>query len=397
LSFIFRTSKQKAIEVGVAVAVASAKQKGSPKQKGSHLNPSKAKASAAAVVSNIALEASLQDSGDLELLLNYNVDGFDESEEESQIFTFVLAAKEVAKIDELESKLWDAFEKIRLLENPPRVEKKVAFLSLAASSAVASGGVVTWNGQSSGGFVRAVTTTHFDVAANNQSVTVLKRGVYQIHVRLGETNNGNGNALSLRVNGVSIAQCSQSDGGNHQNTAQITEIVQLEPNSVLSVVCGANGNSLADILKTRFTVLLLEEDDLGNVPSFLSLSSQTAAANGALVTWNGTQPNVIDTSLYTLAAQKQTVTVLKRGLYQIHVRVGQTNSANTTSLTLVLNGTNMAQCVQSDASGHQNTAQISEVALLESGAVLSVLCGASNNSLGDMLKTRFSIVLVSLV
>jgi len=35
----------------------------------------------------------------------------------------------------------------------------------------------------------------------------------------------------------------------------------LEAGSVLTVVCGANGNSVNDVLKTRFSVILLHKTD----------------------------------------------------------------------------------------------------------------------------------------
>jgi len=81
-------------------------------------------------------------------------------------------------------------------------------------------------------------------------------------------------------------------------------------------------------------------------------------------------------------------------LYQIHVRLGRTNTANSQSLVLQLNGSDLALCTQSDAHGHQNTAQITEIVLLDAGSVLTVACGANNNSIGEALKTRFTAVLL---
>jgi hypothetical protein len=356
----------------------------------------KRSSAAAAAIPPISMAAKIDKVGSLELVVKHVMAEL----EEEYSYRFLLAPKEVAKIDELESKLADAFEKIQELEIQVKVPKKkqttAAYASLSAASATGNGSVVSWNGQTTGPAVRTFTPSHFALSGDQRILTVLRRGLYQVHVRLGQTNNGNTASLLLRLNGGNLAQCVQSDGSNHQNTPQITEIVMLEAGSALTVVCGANGNSLGDILKNRFSVLLLEELEADESTKFLSLSAASATANGSVVTWNGetSGPAVraLSPTLYEVSANNQTITVLSRGLYQVHVRLGQTNSANTQSLLLRVNGEALAQCVQSDGNGHQNTAQITEIAMLEAGSALTVVCGANSNSLGDALKTRFSIL-----
>jgi len=95
------------------------------------------------------------------------------------------------------------------------------------------------------------------LSADNKQVNFIKSGLYQIHVRLGGTNSGNTQHLGLQVNGVDVAQCLQSDGNSYQNTAQITEILQILERDVVQVRCGCNNNSIAVALQTRLSILML--------------------------------------------------------------------------------------------------------------------------------------------
>ena len=82
--------------------------------------------------------------------------------------------------------------------------------------------------------------------------------MYQIHCRLGQTNNGNTQHLGLLINGIEIAQCLQSDANNHQNTAQITEVLEVTAAATLTVRCGAISNSIGQQLQNRLNIVLLE-------------------------------------------------------------------------------------------------------------------------------------------
>ncbi len=99
---------------------------------------------------------------------------------------------------------------------------------------------------------------HFFVKSpDHKTITVLKKGIYQVQIRLAGTNNGNTQSLALQVNRTDVAQCFQSDGNNHQNTAQIFEIISLKAKDELQVRCGCNGNSLASDNGNRFTIFYL--------------------------------------------------------------------------------------------------------------------------------------------
>lgn len=122
----------------------------------------------------------------------------------------------------------------------------------------------------------------------------------------------------------------------------------------------------------------------------MSVSSQIACASQQIVQWNGDAPAIVAPSHYQLSDDKRVVTVLVAGLYQVHVRLGGSNAANTQFLALVVNGQDYAKCLQSDASNHQNTAQIFELIPLNVNSTVHVRCGCHSNSLADTKGTRFS-------
>lgn len=116
---------------------------------------------------------------------------------------------------------------------------------------------------------------------------------------------------------------------------------------------------------------------------YMSVSSQTACGNQQMVTWNGGAPAVVTPSHFLLSADKCIVTVLVAGLYQVHVRLAGTQTANTQFLALVVDGGDYAKCLQSEANSHQNTAQILEIIPLKANSTVQVRCGCSSNSLAE--------------
>ena len=99
---------------------------------------------------------------------------------------------------------------------------------------------------------------HFFVkSSTHQTITVLKKGIYQVQVRLAGSNSGNTQSLALKVNETDVAQCFQSNANRHQNTAQIFEIIRLKAKDELQVRCGCNGNSLGSGNGNRFTIFYL--------------------------------------------------------------------------------------------------------------------------------------------
>jgi hypothetical protein len=129
--------------------------------------------------------------------------------------------------------------------------------------------------------------------------------------------------------------------------------------------------------------------------AYISLSSQQACANQHYVVWNGTGHSKTRPSHFTLSADNSKITIVKSGLYQVHVRLAQTNSLNTQHLGLLHDGVEIAQCLQSDGNAHQNTAQITEIVEIQAGSYIQVRCGANSNSLPSPLQSRLFILLLS--
>ena len=175
------------------------------------------------------------------------------------VFVFSLVPVGLDKIDVVEAKLRDAQEEIEALKfevatlkadvNPLKV---AVFLSLSSRDNTHNQAYVKWNGTDI-----KTNPDYFKISVNQDVVTILKSGVYQVHARLGQTNSANTCFLSLELNSSSFAKCLQSDATGHQNTAQLTELMRLNVNDRLAVKCGANGNSIANTEMTRFSILLL--------------------------------------------------------------------------------------------------------------------------------------------
>mmetsp|Transcript_1756 Transcript_1756/g.3609 ORF Transcript_1756/g.3609 Transcript_1756/m.3609 type:complete len:304 (+) Transcript_1756:55-966(+) len=168
-------------------------------------------------------------------------------------FVFALLPVGLEKVDMLEAKVRDAQEEIESLRAQLAAGSAPAYLSISSATACGSQQMVAWDAAAP----VVIPASHFELSADKQRVTVLKDGVYQVYVRLSGTNNTNGQALGLQVNGVEVAQCTQSDNGSHQNTPQIHEWMSLKANDTLQVRCGANSNSLAVANANRFTMVYL--------------------------------------------------------------------------------------------------------------------------------------------
>ncbi len=131
--------------------------------------------------------------------------------------------------------------------------KKTAFLSLTSVHTTANQQIVVWKGPSG-----LFSASHFAISDDARTVTVKQRGVYQIHCRLGQSNNTNCQHLGILINGTEIAQCLQADGHCYQNTAQITEVLEITAGATLTVRCGANAGTVAQPLQNRLNIVLLE-------------------------------------------------------------------------------------------------------------------------------------------
>jgi hypothetical protein len=190
----------------------------------------------------------LTDDNEVALVLTLSVNGIWKPE-----FYFAMLPVGLEKIDVMEAKLRDAQEEIAAMRiQLADRDKKVVFLSLTSNIACGQNDFIDWN-ETFGD----IPASHFDLSADRKLVEIMKAGVYQVQVRLAGTNNRNTSFLSLDLNGVSFAQCTQSDANNHQNTPQITEFMRLAADDTLQVKCGANGNSLNVAQANRFSILYL--------------------------------------------------------------------------------------------------------------------------------------------
>jgi hypothetical protein len=189
-----------------------------------------------------------QVDGEMVLTLTLSMGGIWKPE-----FVFALLPVGLEKVDMLEAKVRDAQEEIESLRAQLAGRSAPAHLSISSSTACGNQQMVAWNAAAP----VVITASHFELSADKKQVSVLQDGVYLIDVRLAGTNNGNGNSLGIMVNAVVVAQCVQSDATNHQNTAQIHELIRLKANDTLQVRCGAASNSLASATANRFTMLYL--------------------------------------------------------------------------------------------------------------------------------------------
>ena len=144
-------------------------------------------------------------------------------------------------------------EEIRSLKAELASRKKHAFLSLTSATPTANQQIVAWDGTRG-----LVSSSHFDISADARTITIKQPAVYQIHCRLGQSNTANSQHLGILINGIEIAQCLQSDGHSYQNTAQITEVLEVKAGATLTVRCGANSNSIGQQLQNRLSIVLLE-------------------------------------------------------------------------------------------------------------------------------------------
>ncbi len=187
-------------------------------------------------------------------------------------YEFNLHALELDELEVVKAHLRDAMEEIKSLkvaldsrDSMERMQeefqswkaelewKNEAFLSLTSAAATGNQQIVAWNGTRG-----LVSSSHFDISADACKITIKHPGVYQIHCRLGQVNNANGQHLGILINGIEVAQCLQSDGHGHQNTAQITEVLEVKAGAILTVRCGAKSNSIGRQLQNRLNIVLLE-------------------------------------------------------------------------------------------------------------------------------------------
>lgn len=169
-------------------------------------------------------------------------------------YTFALKQKDVGEIEIIKSQLKDAFEKIQTLENNNNSEREPAVLSLSSAVAHSYQAIVQWNAPS-----RITNPDYFTISPDFSTVSILKRGLYQVCVRLAGTNGINGSSpIILLLDGNILASCVQSDANSHQNSAHINQIFEFKTGAVLSVKSCFSHKSLANPAQNTFDISLLQ-------------------------------------------------------------------------------------------------------------------------------------------
>ena len=198
------------------------------------------------------IDIEVGDTGQLYLYLDIPLAGIPIT------YSFEMLPVARESVDVLESLLHDAQEEITALtEKVHQLEalgdkSKPTFISLRSSSASAYGGAVTWN------LLEHNTDTDcFERAANLQSVSVKKRGYYQISVRLTDNSSSGNRCTTVNINGAALAQayCGQNTG--YYNSVSINDVFLLEANAVVQVYHNSNTNTYASGPASIFTILKL--------------------------------------------------------------------------------------------------------------------------------------------
>jgi hypothetical protein len=162
--------------------------------------------------------------------------------------------------DILQAQLRDAQDEIGALKTQLRKVSLSAtgdkYMSLTSTTAAGNGAYITWVTPSG---MYHISDSHFTLADNYQSVTVLRAGIYVIDIRICQRNSTNGQYLSLYQNGTEIARCYQSDGNSYYNTSHIHEVVNCPANTLLQVKYIGNSSSHTETLGNRFTITLQHE------------------------------------------------------------------------------------------------------------------------------------------
>ena len=121
------------------------------------------------------------------------------------------------------------------------------FLTLCTLNNVGVGAKVPWNGQRK---PEQLPNKYYSLSDDSMTIIVKKRAMYQIIVRL--LNTSPGNYSLLLIYGTETPQISYS----FNNT--ITEIIDLEPKTKLSVQTGPSG-CIGNTGFSRFTIIMLDD------------------------------------------------------------------------------------------------------------------------------------------
>jgi len=146
----------------------------------------------------------------------------------------------------------------------------VKYLCLAANDHDAMTNLVRWNAS----FPRQISASHFSLNPNTTEVKILKAGTYSINARVSQPFLQPTLYMALLVNGVVAAAAAtappisgggKTSGSLLQYVNQVTEILELNINDIISIKCGAKegkGCILLEHLKNRLTISCMEEEEV---------------------------------------------------------------------------------------------------------------------------------------
>ncbi len=177
-------------------------------------------------------------------------------------YEFVLLPIQLDAFEVLSSQYKDAVEEIKALRET-HAHFSSAILSLSSNSTFQGTGLVTWDGNQP----RIAPSSHYMISQDGKSITFVNHGVYQISCRLAasfdacdsrhSTCEKQEQVIHIRVNGKNIASTVQRgvvNAGGGKTTAQMTEVVEIEAESVLTIE--ASGLASTE-LENRLSIVLV--------------------------------------------------------------------------------------------------------------------------------------------
>ena len=186
-------------------------------------------------------------------------------------YTFQLDLVSRERIDILETSLHEAREEIDLLlGNADSMKKQIADLHtelertkrhqqalvtvLRTTQNVGSSGVISWNNTE-------LNTLSAKLTTNNQVVSIPRKGIYQIHVRVTSPDSSGGRYINLQVNETVIAQSICGFNTGYNCSVNLTELKKLEKDDNLRIFYSSNSNMDAQLIYTHFSIMFVGESN----------------------------------------------------------------------------------------------------------------------------------------
>jgi hypothetical protein len=187
------------------------------------------------------IKAEIDDKGALVLVLFVPVMGIHVD------FNFIfLVGRE--SIDILETQLRDAEEEIERLKREIQKLKEIRsneFIVLRAANvnrlAARQHAVVSWNN-----LVHNSSPRVFQVSANYQQVLILSDGFYQVSCRLTNPGSSGNRNMSVRVNGIEVANSYNGVDTGYTGSVSICDIIPFKANDNLTVYVYSDHDSFTE-------------------------------------------------------------------------------------------------------------------------------------------------------